>query len=254
MMNLDHLNNLDTPPQEMLGFLEFIKTCHDKNIEEINMTGSNTDPSLYRHALLMKELCSSEGFKLGIRTNGVSSAFIANQTWKLYDRISISLPSLNTEIYRKMMGVGEPPNIMQFLESDIPIKINIVLGSPLLQINSEFCQIDLLVTIMKLKSFGVRTINLREPYGQPRIFETVRDILISQFGESVLFTHGMPSWEIDGMKLTLWDVHYVEVESVNLYANGRVSLDYAVTKGCSEHGIVKDQSNFLHEGRVRQQW
>lgn len=57
------------------------------------------------------------------------------------------------------------------------------------------------------------------------------------------------------MEIAYWDVHYVEVESVNLYANGVVSEDYPVTRGHDPiYGNVKDQGNYLKSGRQQEQW
>lgn len=55
------------------------------------------------------------------------------------------------------------------------------------------------------------------------------------------------------MLVTYWDVHYVEVESVNLYANGLVSETYPVTAGHHPTGFVLDQSHF-GVGRQSEQW
>lgn len=64
---------------------------------------------------------------------------------------------------------------------------------------------------------------------------------------------GMPSYNYRGMSVTYWDVHYVEVESVNLYANGSVSITYPITKGYDPSGLVLDQSHFPG-GRIHEQW
>lgn len=50
-----------------------------------------------------------------------------------------------------------------------------------------------------------------------------------------------------------WDVHHVEVESVNLYANGRVSETYPITEGHSDKGFVNPQWMFPG-GRLTEQW
>lgn len=49
-------------------------------------------------------------------------------------------------------------------------------------------------------------------------------------------------------------MHYTEVESVNLYANGRISHDYPITRGCSPDGVVMGQEHFRHSGRQHPQW
>jgi len=101
-----------------------------------------------------------------------------------------------------------------------------------------------------LVNHGIDKINLREPYGQPH----VGNPLIGKFDRiQVGETLGNPTYAWGNTLVTYWDVHYTEVESVNLYANGVVSNTYPITKGHSHNGTVKDQSNFSH-GRQRKQW
>lgn len=175
---------------------------------------------------------------MGIRTNGVL-ALQRPEIIKLDDKGSITVCSLNPDIYIKMMGKGTPPNIEKIKRlteesgwSDL--KANIVLGP-------ENIDGDWLSTVKTLAQYGFKKINLREPYGQPHI------------GNPIKTTLGMPTYDIDGCQVTYWDVHYVEVESVNLYANGIVSETYPITQGHHPTGSVKDQSNFSG-GRVQDQW
>jgi hypothetical protein len=65
----------------------------------------------------------------------------------------------------------------------------------------------------------------------------------------------MPTYRWKDMLVTYWDVHYCEVESVNLYANGRVSLTYPITKGHDYRGKVIPQEQWGAEhGRHVEQW
>ena len=64
----------------------------------------------------------------------------------------------------------------------------------------------------------------------------------------------VPFWDIDGVRVCYWDVHVVGVRSVNLYANGRVSMDYPVTRGHTENGIVQPQDEFEGHARRTKQW
>ena len=254
MMNLDPLNTLDTPPAQMKGIVDFIEECQKRGVTEVNITGSNTDPLLYRHTdVLVHDLKDKyAGFTtVGVRTNGVLSR--REDIWGLYDKISISLASTDEAVYAKMMGFGSPPDVQRFVDSGKPVKVNIVLGSQNLKNR------DILSTIIDLSDMGVRQINLREPYGQPRVYAQAVKAMTNSGWERIDHVHGMMRWLVPGVggvntEVTLWDVHYVEVESVNLYANGRVSLDYSVTKGCSEDGKTLDQRHFKTEGRVREQW
>lgn len=239
MMELDRLNNLDVWP--LKGLKEFLERSLEKDVKAINLTGSNTDPLLYRHQRALVDLLHSFGFRVGIRTNG-AAILSRDSDWRLYDYASISFPSFSEEVYFRMMGSREVPDLARILKDETrPIKINIVL-SPFLD--------NVLYTIAHLRSLGVNKINLREPYGQPHVGDPLADSKLP-----MVETFGMPTYDYHGTKVTYWDVHYCEVESVNLYANGRVSVDYPITRGHSDSGVVLDQSNWGTEHkRHREQW
>lgn len=241
MMALDHLNTLKSWP--LPGIQQFVQRCRERSITEINLTASNSDPLLYEHH---EELTSFlrqhiHGAVLGLRTNGVLAAKCPH-TWALYDKASVSITSFNPLIYRKTMGQGEPPDIRAILalRPDMPIKVNIVLCPEIIESN------DLLATLDALALAGIKKVNLREPYGQPHVGSPFR----GKSGNRL----GMPRYDHKGIDVTYWDVHFVEVESVNLYANGVVSDTYPITKGHSPSGQVQGQEHFHASGRIRQQW
>ncbi len=142
-----------------------------------------------------------------------------------------------------MMGEGVPPDLARILTNhpNMDIKINVVMGPE--NVNNG----DIFNTLNRLIHMGVRRVNLREPYGQPHIGDPMPTTL---YTKQVL---GMPSYNWQGLSVTYWDVHYVEVESVNLYANGRISVTYPITKGHDESGEVHDQT-FFPGGRIHEQW
>jgi hypothetical protein len=150
-----------------------------------------------------------------------------------------------------MMGVGVPPNLGQILSMsyDKDIKINIVLGPENTQgthIYDMICKFDELIERLE---FGGLDVNLREPYGQPHVGNPFEKLL------PVGYLYGMPQYRFENVIVTYWDVHYVEVESVNLYANGVISTDYPITRGHDPiYGQVLDQSHFLKSGRQQEQW
>ncbi len=255
-MSLDSENNLDTWP--LLGIDKFISDCNERGVKEVFVTGTNTDPLLYKHTYELTHKLRSElktkDVKIGIRTNG--ALWNSHNPMYLYDCGSITICSFDKWIYNKMMGgVSYPPDIASIVYTcresfrwEEPPKVNVVLGP-------ENCGLtlrasgDILNTIFRCNYAGVKRINLREPYGQPFVGNPL-----------TLFDHlriddvyGMPTYDFCGTHVTYWDVHYCEVESVNLYANGRVSHDYPITRGHSDDGVVKDQSNFTY-GRHNEQW
>jgi hypothetical protein len=240
MMQLDPYNNLNKFPLD--GLDEFVKECLTHGVRDINLTGTNTDPLLYRHPVALKDYLLERipGLVFGCRTNGIA-ARSHWERWRVFDKASISIPSFDDTIYKQIMGVPFDIRVQDFSPLE-RVKINVVLCPE--TVNSG----DIYKTVAYLSLFPIR-VNLREPYGQPHIgdplaglYTRVQDVL------------GNPAYLVDKALFTYWDVHYTEVESVNLYASGRVSLTYPITKGCAEDGTVLGQENFITSGRIREQW
>jgi hypothetical protein len=189
--------------------------------------------------------------KLGVRTNG---ALVPGkpEAWYRYDKASISVTTLDPALYKKTMGNGTPPDLEWILtiSKDMPIKINIVLCPELLASG------DLWLTLQTLEAMGFTQANLREPYGQPHIGNPIEKFDPPQVVFKTLEPiYGQAHYQYGGMSIVYWDVHYVEVESINLYANGQVSTTYPVTKGHDPiYGKVEGQEHFKTSGRVRKQW
>lgn len=242
MMALDSENNLDTYP--LVGMDRFLFRCRERSVREINLTGTNTDPLLYRHIGKLREQLDRNipNLKFGLRTNGALAVSKIDDV-KLFDKLSLSIHSLDETIYRSIMGSGSVPDVAKILEltAPRPLKVNVVLCKENTQTG------DVWKTIKGLIGMGVEKINLREPYGQPKIGNPLK---YSRPTDMVL---GMPRYQMGKCSVVYWDVHYVEVESVNLYANGNVSEDYPITRGHDVTGQVKEQSHFPG-GRVQEQW
>lgn len=257
MMGLDPINNLDTWP--LAGLDKFVAKCKEKGVKEVNLTGSDTDPMMYVHLEALCEHLRAEipGVKIGVRTNGVLTLRRSN-VWELFNKVSISITSFDPELYRKTMGLGAPPDIESILaasseEVQTSFKVNVVLCPETLTTPGEGYDSDFFRTLHVLKLMNIPRINVREPYGQPHIGDPMADV----FGwTSERDVFGMPSYRIGPVTwATYWDVHYVEVESINLYANGVVSETYPVTKGYHPKlGKVEGQEHFDMSGRQQVQW
>lgn len=242
MMALDGYNNLSQWPLD--GIEEFALKCKDRGVDTVYVTGTNTDPLLFRNPLKLRDWAKTNGFKLGIRTNAVKNT----EAWQCFDAGSVTICSTNPETYRKMMGKGDPPDLEKVFANtehfNPSLKVNIVLGPENTGKNAG----DLHQTLLDLHRFQLERVNLREPYGQPHI-----GLDACKMNRPRFLKHGNPTGYLYGIRWTYWDVHYTEVESVNLYASGRVSETYPITKGHVESGIVRPQSEFNY-GRHQEQW
>lgn len=247
MMALDALDNLDSWP--LAGLDEFVRRCRARGVREVNVTGTNTEPLLYRHlpelrAALEREL--GPGLVFGARSNGVLVER-RPELWRLFDKASVTLCSADPQIYRQMMGQGAPPRIDEIVSLSghmRSLKVNVVLGPE----NTR--DGDIYRTLDYLAECGIRRVNLREPYGQPHVGDPLAGHARADYLERRL---GMPIYAWREMEVCYWDVHYVEVESINLYASGRVSETYPITKGHHPTGEVRSQEHFPG-GRVAEQW
>lgn len=252
----DMNNNLKDWPIKGLG--PFISKCATSEVTEVNITGTNTDPLMMTHLQrLIAELRMSGFKKIGIRTNGVlTDKLIA--LFPFIDKLSVSITTLDPDLYVKTMGSGAPPDIRKIVylaeHFDVDVKVNMVLcpetlvetGGPMLPRLSK--------DIWDLADLGVKVVNLREPYGQPHIGNPLEKWEYDKPKETL---YGMPVYQpipYQDFKIIYWDVHTVEVESINLFADGTVTTDYPVSRGHSESlGEVHPQSNFK-QGRQKAQW
>lgn len=243
MMALDPLNVLNKWP--LPGWDNFIAECYARNIRDVNLTGTNTDPLLYQHLTSLVETLrrSLPGVRIGLRTNGVR--LLSTPEVQQFDKISISFTSADPKIYRTTMGSGAPPDLERIRNTySGDLKVNIVLCPETIERGDFIC------TLQTIAAAGIVRVNLREPYGQPRIGDPMPAWGFKPVSERL----GMPVYNVFALDVTYWDVHYVEVESVNLYANGRVSMDYPITRGHDTSGEVSGQEHFKTSGRIYQQW
>ena len=233
MPGQDMNNNLSG---ELLGLEKFTNMCRDRKVTEVNITGTNTDPLLRRDISAVLKTLRLSGFtNIGMRTNGVKTSRLV-ELMPLLDKVSISITSFNSDLYKKTMGSWTVPDIAKIVraadEHGVFLKLNVVLCPE--TVNSG----DIYATVHAAEELGIEKINFREPYGQTHIGDP-----FAQHGrrpDKVVF--GNPCYfSTYGVQCTYWDVHYTEVESINLYADGKVSTDYPITLGHSEeHGDVKD--------------
>jgi hypothetical protein len=191
---------------------------------------------LYQHlkvlkAYLLKRIGPSLVF--GCRTNGQNLLQHLDR-WEAFDKGSISLHSVDPIVHKAITGTERIPDLVTILDKTPwrnRLKINLVLCSK----NKGS---DLFHTLDYLASIGIKRVNLREPYGQSHIGNPFTN------ETPYKLVYDNPCYAYKGMEVTYWDVHYTGVDSINLYASGRISTDYPITRGYHETGMVRDQSYY----------
>jgi MoaA/NifB/PqqE/SkfB family radical SAM enzyme len=208
------------PPRNLDRFVEQIRACA---IPQLVLTGTNTDPQLYRHELRLIGYLREAlpGVQLSLHTNG-RLALKKMVTFNRYDRVCISLPSFEPDIYHPMMGVPGPPDMVEILRrAQVPVKVSCVITDANAGGIGGF--------LKNCRELGLRRVVLRKLYGERRSWQA---LLPSQglHLERRAPYRGNPVYEFNGMQVTLWDFESTQAAAINLFSSGAISTAYLLTQ------------------------
>jgi len=215
-----NVDNLDLFPPR--GIEALIQTVNADAIPEVVLTGTISDPQLYRHesdlvALLRARLHS--GARLSLHTNGVL-ALRKMSVLDQYDRACISFPSFAPPTYERMMGSRHVPDLARIVSTaKIPIKVSCVIDDP----NEH----ELDAFLAECVRIGVRRVVLRKLFGETR---TRPKPTMLEARTKVRTFKGNPVYDVDGMEVTLWDFEDARCRSVNLFPDGTLGTAYRLTE------------------------
>ncbi len=209
-------DNLDEfPPRNLDTFIEELRR-HE--VHQVVLTGTTTDPQLYRHEVrLIAHLRNAlPGVQLALHTNG-QRALSKIQAWNLYDRVTLSFPSFDPAVYEQMTGSRRVPNLAAILaRSRIPVKVSCLVDEP----NAS----SLADLLSGCHTAGVRRLVLRRLYGDRRRW-ALPPILVptgSYRGNAV--------YDFHGMEVTWWEFESTTSTSLNLFSNGLISSEYLLAQ------------------------
>ena len=215
----DRVNASNLGVYPPLGIDAFVETVNRERIAEIVLTGTVTDPQLYKHearllALLRERL--HRAARLSIHTNGVL-ALRRIDVFNQYDRACISFPSFVPETYEKLMGSRRVPDLAAILRaSRIPVKVSSVVNEHNAGEVREF--------VSECQRIGVRRLVFRRLYGETRTWNILHDLPV------VRMFKGNPVMDFQGMEITRWDFDHSECRSINLFADGTLGTSYQLTE------------------------
>ncbi len=197
--NLDVLN--------LKGLEKFLERASDENIRYISLSGVNADPQQYQFEAELIEKLKKRIPKatLSLHTNG-RLALQKAEEFNSYDRATVSFPSFDNEIYKKVMGV-ESIDIDEIVRnSKIPIKLSMLL--------TEHNKDKIDDYVKNVKDLGISRIAIRKLVGREdefRIFEEISPI-------KSIFKN--PVYQIEGVEVTVWDYTKSSVKGLYLFSDG----------------------------------
>ncbi len=211
------VNNLSLFPPRNLD--RFIDEVNRRGVRQVVLTGTTTDPQLYRHEAALLDLLRSRittGAQYSVHTNGVL-ALRKLDVFNLYDRACLSFPSFVTETYEKLMGSRRVPDLELIVaRARIPVKVSCVVNEHNLN------EIDAFLD--RCRQIGVRRLVLRRLYGETRRWPLLLDQPVARY------YRGNPVYDVGGMEVTYWDFDRSESTSINLFPDGTLGTSYLLAE------------------------
>ena len=209
--------NLDRFPPAGLEALVDAVNAH--RVREVVLTGTTTDPQLYRHEgrliRLLRERLHA-GARLSVHTNG-ARALAKMVVFNAYDRACLSIPSLEPDVYERMMGSRRVPDLGAILRAaTIPVKVSCVVN--------EHNAAGLAGFLAACRRLGVRRVVVR------RLFGDARDWPVPPGLARVGDFRGNAVYDLDGMEVTWWDFDAAGLRSLNLFADGTLGTSYLLAR------------------------
>jgi molybdenum cofactor biosynthesis enzyme MoaA len=210
-------NNLRTFPLRNLERFAALIQYHQ--VTEVVLTGTTTDPQLYRHearllSWLRERLAGPVRYSL--HTNGqlaLRKMVVFNQ----YDRVCISFPSFKPDTYQKLMGSARVPNLAEIIQqAETPVKVSAVINEHNVHEVDEF--------LARCGAIGVKRLVFRRLYGDTREWPILWDL-----PQKSTYRNN-PVYDYHGMEVTYWNFHTTGSTSLNLFSDGTISDRYLLTE------------------------
>ncbi|MBN9419934.1 MAG: radical SAM protein [Candidatus Eremiobacteraeota bacterium] len=193
---------------------EFVRRLQQSQVRQIVFTGTNTDPQLYRYEeRLLNELRGQlPGAQFCLHSNG-ALALRKIDVFNRYDRVCLSFPTFEADLYQQLMGSPRVPDLAEILRhSRVPVKISALAA----HVSSAFLD--------RLRELGVQRVVLRRLYG---IHESVQ---LPQGLNLQGSYRGNPVYDWRGLEVTDWTFDTCESTSLNLFPDGTISPHYLLTR------------------------
>ncbi len=206
-------NLAEFPPRNLAALLALI---HRHGIREVTLTGTTTDPQLYRHearllALLRDQLPPQT--RISLHTNG-QLALAKMTIFNCYDRVTVSFPSFEPATYFKLMGSARVPNLAEIVrQAEVPVKISAVLTA------DNATEID--GFLARCAEIGVRRLVYRRLFGDTRDWSAALWHLPRRADY-----RGNPVFDFHGLEVTYWQFEQTASTAINLFSDGTLSTDY----------------------------
>jgi molybdenum cofactor biosynthesis enzyme MoaA len=209
-------SNLDVYP--LPGLQAFSTLLRQRGIRQVSVTGIDTEPMLYRHTHALVDHLRNDvpGVQLSLHTNG-TRVLADLTTVHAYDRVAISVPSLDPKTCRAMTGSARVLDLAAIHDRvRIPIKLSVLM--------TEHNRREIPSLLRTIRSLGYHRAVLRRRYGETNPYDPLSERRpLRSFG-------GNPVYDLNGLEVTVWDFDNTHLPCVNLFPDGFVRRGYLLTE------------------------
>lgn len=236
--------NTQTHFSEWKNWDKFIVACKEHKIPQIYLTGQNTDALLYKYLDELIDYLKSEGFYIGLRTNGLLAKKKIEQINKCTtcwgDAISYSVHTLNLETQKKIWKTPILPD-WDWIIRNTKAKMRIAIVITRHNVDEFYDIVQFLSSYDNVEYVQVRKVCTDNRYAELEedmiLFENLEKEVASKYPVSSEF-ESAKSYDIFGKSVSFWRTVGTTVNSINYFTNGTLSDDYFVIEGYSlENGI-----------------
>jgi MoaA/NifB/PqqE/SkfB family radical SAM enzyme len=218
-LNQDNLARYPLRNQE-----RFADLLRYHGVRQVVLTGTNTDPQLYRHEerliAWLRERIS--GVQISLHTNG-QLAVPNMATFSLYDRATVSYPSFEADTFARMAGTRHMPDLAAIVQgAQIPVKVSCLLNQHNVDEVEDY--------LARCHEIGVRRATLRQQYPPDPAVERLEPLARVRHCTLVGTYRDNPVYDYRGMEVTWWDFRRTGSRSLNLFSDGSISDKYLLTQ------------------------
>lgn len=218
------------------NFDKFLDRCRQEGIKKLYLTGQNTDALCYEYFDEFVDYIQSNGFLLGIRTNGYLLKEHIDAVRRLKDEVGLSVHSLDSDTNYKIMKRREILDWKSIIK-DIKSETNSVrVATVINRYNAiEFeLVMKYLSEIDEIKYIQARRIStdIRQAELMPdiEIYEKIYQNIITKYVTFGNF-YGAHRVNMFGKEVCFWRTVETCANSLNYFTDGTCSDNYFVIEG-----------------------
>jgi MoaA/NifB/PqqE/SkfB family radical SAM enzyme len=226
-------NQLATHFDKWKNFIVFLDRCKKENVSKLYLTGQTADGLQYKYLGELVNFLQSNGFSVGVRTNGYLALKRMNEIQRMKDEVGYSIHTLRTEANKLIMGRSDIPDWETIIPLSGPnVRVAVVLNR--YNIDEFFDLAKYISKFPNVKYIQVRRISTDTRYDllgkDVEMFETFYENFKKNYQQIGQFSLAQ-KFNLYGKDLYFWRTVETCTNSLNYFTDGTVSDEYFIVEG-----------------------